>query len=48
MNILSSDNNGYVNSFSFGVGSMSNEKIIFYNKTGLDFDDIVVGETDEC
>lgn len=48
MNILSSDNNGYVNSFSFGVGSMSNEKIIFYNKTGLDFNDIVVGETDEC
>lgn len=48
MNIISSDNNGYVNSFSFGVGSMSNEKIIFYNKTGLDFNDIVVGETDEC
>ena len=48
MNILSSDNNGYVNSFSFGVGSMSNEKIIFYNKTGLDFNDIIVGETDEC
>lgn len=48
MNILSSDNNGYVNSFSFGVGSMSNEKIIFYNKTGLDFNDIVVVETDEC
>lgn len=48
INILSSDNNGYVNSFSFGVGSMSNEKIIFYNKTGLDFNDIVVGETDEC
>ena len=48
MNILSSDNNGYVNSFSFGVGSMSNEKIIFYNKTGLDFNDIIVSETDEC
>ncbi len=48
MNILSSDNNGYVNSFSFGVDALSNEKIIFYNKTGLDFNDIVVGETDEC
>lgn len=48
MNIISSDNNGYVNSFSFGVGSMSNEKIVFYNKTGLDFNDIVISETDEC
>ena len=48
MNIISSDNNGYVNSFSFGVGSMSNDKIVFYNKTGLDFNDIVVSETDEC
>lgn len=48
INILSSDNNGYVNSFSFGVGSMSNEKFTFYNKTGLDFNDIIVSETDEC
>lgn len=48
MNVLSTDNNGYVNSFSFGVGSMSNEKFVFYNKTGLDFNDIVVSETNEC
>ena len=49
MNILATDDNDYVNSFSFGVDSMSNEKFIFYSKDGLsNFSDIVVTETNEC
>ena len=48
MNVLSTDNNGYVNSFSVGIESMNNIKFVFYNKTGLNFNDIVVSETNEC
>lgn len=48
MNVLSSDINGYVNSFSVGIESLSSAKFVFYNKTGLNFNDIVVSETNEC
>lgn len=48
-NILSSDNNNYVNSFSFGIESMNNYKITFYSKDGLtNYSDIVVSEINEC
>lgn len=47
--VLSTDSDGYVNSFSFGVESMSNEMFIFYSKSSLsDFDDIVISETNQC
>lgn len=49
MTVLTTDENNYVNSFSFGVDSMSNEKFIFYSKDGLlNFNDIIVSETNEC
>jgi hypothetical protein len=49
MTVLTSDLNGYVNSFSYGLGSKSNAKFVFYSKDGLlNFNDIVVSETNEC
>ena len=48
-NILSSDNDNYIDSFSVGIDSMNNYKIIFYSKDGLtNFNDIVINEVNEC
>jgi hypothetical protein len=45
MTVLSSDANQYVESFSFSIAGMSNEKFIFYSKDGLEvFSDITVSE----
>lgn len=49
MTVLTTDNNGYVNSFSAGIGSMSSGKFIFYSKsTASNFNDIIVQEANEC
>ena len=45
MTVLTTDNNNYVNSYSFRINGLSNEKFIFYSKDGLlDFRDIVAQE----
>ena len=45
MTILTTDNNSYVNSYSFSINGMTNEKFIFYSKDYLTiFNDIIVRE----
>ena len=45
MTINSSDSNQYINSFTFSLNGMSNEKFIFYSKNNtINFSDIIVRE----